>query len=335
MLGLDTNATTSETELVFCPLDDLVIGGVGGDSGVLIVPLSLPLGEGHLALRHLPVRSEVIVVVDDGGAIAAADEAAEVARGQHHLVVVELVLVTLGLDRGHRRLPHVAVDVAVVVVVVPAKVVLESAVAVDEEVVVRFVVAGAVVVVDIFLGTVVVDEEVVVDLTPRHEHGRGPVSLGGEERLPIPRVEGTMVAALTAGREDQVVTDFVAAAEAVVGVDAGARSVEEYVTHNDRCRRLRLDKEGALFLVEANLSGRAARDGGVLGVFAVGSVDASFGVVSELDAGATRVSGRLVGVAPRRNGVTPDVREVRLGDGGVAVISRHHDAVSVETIEGA
>lgn len=52
-----------------------------------------------------------------------------------------------------------------------------------------------------------------------------------------------MVPGLAARGEDEVVRDLVPAPEAVVGVDPGARAVEENVALDDGLRRLGLDEE--------------------------------------------------------------------------------------------
>ena len=95
------------------------------------------------------------------------------------------------------------------------------------------------------LWAVVVDEEVVVYLAPLHLHRGRAGAHRRQEGLPVPRVEGPVVPALAAGREDEIVRDLVAPAEAVVGVDAGARPVEEDVARHERLRRLGLCGGGA------------------------------------------------------------------------------------------
>ena len=66
-------------------------------------------------------------------------------------------------------------------------------------------------------------------------------------RLGLGLGEGrTVVAGFAARAEDQVVSDLVAAAKAVVGVDAGSRAVEEDVAEDDRLRGLGLDEERGL-----------------------------------------------------------------------------------------
>ena len=68
----------------------------------------------------------------------------------------------------------------------------------------------------------------------------------GEKRLSVPAVERPVVTGLAARREHKVVPDVVSTTEPVVGVDPGARSVEEDVAVDSRERRLGLDKEGGL-----------------------------------------------------------------------------------------
>lgn len=86
------------------------------------------------------------------------------------LVVVEVIFVAFQRVCDPKGVAGVRVDVIVVVVVVTAKVVLHAVTAVDQEIVVGVVEARAIVVVHVFLWAVVVDEEVVVDLAPLHDH---------------------------------------------------------------------------------------------------------------------------------------------------------------------
>mmetsp|Transcript_49340 Transcript_49340/g.161350 ORF Transcript_49340/g.161350 Transcript_49340/m.161350 type:complete len:512 (+) Transcript_49340:561-2096(+) len=174
-----------------------------------------------------------------------------------------------------------------------------------------------------------------MDLAPRHRHRGAAVAHRREEGLAVPRVERAVVAALAAGGEDEIVRDLVAAAEAVVGVDPSARPVEEDVAAHRRLRRLGLHEEGRLLLVEANLAGAAAGDGGVARVVAVCPVHPRVRVVFDPLAGPARVGRRLVGVPPRGDRIPSDEGEVGVGDGGVAVVPRHHHRVPVDPLERA
>jgi hypothetical protein len=83
-----------------------------------------------------------------------------------------------------------------------------------------------------------------MNLAPLHLHRRLAGAHRREEGLPVPRVEGAVVAALAARGEDEVVRDLIAAAKAVVGVDAGARPVEKHVALDGGLRRLGLRQKG-------------------------------------------------------------------------------------------
>mmetsp|Transcript_36501 Transcript_36501/g.114634 ORF Transcript_36501/g.114634 Transcript_36501/m.114634 type:complete len:403 (-) Transcript_36501:1292-2500(-) len=317
------------------PPDDLLVCGQLRDGGALVLAPLLPVGQAHLALRDGAAGGEVLVVVHNRLGRTVAGEAADVVASDDELVVVEAVLVPRPL-RAHAEAPaDIGVHVGVVVVVVAAKVVLHALPAVDEEVVVCLVVRRAVVIVDILLRAVVVDEEVVMDLAPRHRHRGAAVAHRREEGLAVPRVERAVVAALAAGGEGEIVRNLVAAAEAVVGVDPGARPVEEDIAAHRRLRRLRLHEEGRLLLVEANLAGAAAGDGGVAWVVAICPVHPRVRVVFDPLAGPARVGRRLVGVPPRGDRVPSDEGEVGVGDGGVAVVPRHHHRVPVDPLERA
>ena len=53
-----------------------------------------------------------------------------------------------------------------------------------------------------------------------------------EKHLPVPRVEGSVIARVPAEIEQDVAADVVAAAEAIVVVDACTRAVEEDVVYD-------------------------------------------------------------------------------------------------------
>ena len=84
----------------------------------------------------------------------------------------------------------------------------------------RVVVGRTIVIVNVLLRGIIVDEEVVVDLAPLHDHVRLARAHRREVRLAVPAVEGSVVTALAARGEDQVVADLIAASEAVVRIDA-------------------------------------------------------------------------------------------------------------------
>ena len=71
------------------------------------------------------------------------------------------------------------------------------------------------------------------NLTPCHVHAGFPRAYIGEVGLAVPRVEGAMVAALTASGEHEIVGDKIAPTKPVIGVDSGTGAVEEHVSHND------------------------------------------------------------------------------------------------------
>ena len=77
---------------------------------------------------------------------------------------------------------------------------------------------------------VVVVQHVVVDV--RHvllKRRRLPVRTHGQVRLPVPRVDGAVVARLSHRVEYDIAGQCVVAIEAVVDVDGGARHVEHEV----------------------------------------------------------------------------------------------------------
>merc|ERR1719428_2007810 len=105
-------------------------------------------------------------------------------------------------------------------VIMASKIILHALVAIDQEIVMGLVVSTAVVVVNAFLRRVIVDEEIVVDVTPSHTQAGGSVVHCGEVGLAVPRIEGAMVARLSACGEDQIGVHIVATAKAIIEIDA-------------------------------------------------------------------------------------------------------------------
>ena len=83
---------------------------------------------------------------------------------QDDRVAVEIVFMSFKLRANAKAMADVRIDIVVVMVVMATKIILHSVAGVGEEVVVRLVVAGAVIVVDGLLAVVVCDHEVVVDV---------------------------------------------------------------------------------------------------------------------------------------------------------------------------
>eukprot|EP00754_Rhynchopus_humris_P026773 Rhum_TRINITY_DN15040_c0_g1::Rhum_TRINITY_DN15040_c0_g1_i5::g.134771::m.134771 len=275
------------------------------------------------ALRGRARRREHVEVVHDRLAGSrAALAGADVVLAHHQRVVVEAVDVALQLRADAEALPDVAVDVVVVHVVVAAEVVLHALVARHKHVVVRVVVRAAVVVVHTLLQVVVVDEEVLRQLAPLHLHRRLARAHRAQERLAVPRVERAVVAALPARREHQVARQEVAAAQAVVEVDARTRAVEEDVVQQRGLGHLALEVERRLLLVVSHLARKVVLQQRVPRVVAVRAVEA-----------LQRVGARLVRLAPSRHRVSADPRKLVVRQLGVPVVRAHHHAVAVQAGE--
>mmetsp|Transcript_129987 Transcript_129987/g.417281 ORF Transcript_129987/g.417281 Transcript_129987/m.417281 type:complete len:615 (-) Transcript_129987:551-2395(-) len=193
--------------------------------------------------------------------------------------------------------------------------------------------ATPVVVVDVLLRGVVVNEEVVVDVAPLHHHRGFARPDRRQKRLPVPRVERPVVSRLPAGREDEVVSQFVATPEAVIVVDAGTGPVEEHVPHDGALRSLRLHVEAALLLIQADFACRVPQDVVVERMVAIGAVDAGVGEVRAWRVvWEARVFG-LVRVPPRHNGIATNEGEVVVLDCRVAVVAGNHQGVAVQAFE--
>eukprot|EP00966_Prymnesium_polylepis_P157720 3645295-Prymnesium_polylepis.1 len=78
-------------------------------------------------------------------------------------------------------------------------------------------------------GAIVGDDEVGRDLTHRGREARRPIGDLRHKGLPVPRVDGPVVASLAARVEQKVAVRVVSAAKAVVEVDGSSRLVESHV----------------------------------------------------------------------------------------------------------
>ena len=85
-------------------------------------------------------------------------------------------------------------------------------------------------------------DEIVVNL----RHGRNerwpPCRDRRNERLPVPAVDGTVVARLATRLEEKILAQVVASAESVIQIEAGARHVKAQVPSQRRLRRLGLEE---------------------------------------------------------------------------------------------
>jgi len=116
------------------------------------------------------------------------------------------------------------------------------------------VVAGSVIIVDgATIGVAVRDDEIIIDLSLRRHvrgHARGD---GGQVSLPVPGVDGAVVAALAAGVKQEIRFDVVAAAETVVDVVTGPWDLEADVVHQCGLGCFGLEPAGRLLFVDAQV----------------------------------------------------------------------------------
>lgn len=237
------NTFLLNAEEVACPAEDNVVGRNFGNSGVDVFTFGLPILEGHPAFADVPASSVVSIVVDHGLAFSAAGQTPDISASHYHLVVVELVFVAIKLATDSETRTNVAVHIVVVVVIVTSKIVLHTPTTVDEEVVVGVIKTTPIIIIDILLRAIVVDEKIVVDFPPLHDHARFTCSHSGQKGLTIPRVERPVVTGFPAGGEDEVMADLVTAAKTVVSVDTSSRAVEEDITGYDGFGSLGLHEE--------------------------------------------------------------------------------------------
>mmetsp|Transcript_15601 Transcript_15601/g.44390 ORF Transcript_15601/g.44390 Transcript_15601/m.44390 type:complete len:352 (-) Transcript_15601:1203-2258(-) len=235
---------------------------------------------GHLSLRAGALRGADLLACEDGA------------------VLIKVVLVSGECGNDIEGLTDVSVQVAELVIVVAAVIILHPIATIDKEIVVGLVVTAAIIIVNGLLWRIVVDEEVVVNLAPLHDQRRRAGAHSRDVWLPVPRVEWPMVAGLPTCRKHQVVAQFIAAAKAVVVVDASAGAIEKDITRNCALSRFRLHVETALLLVQANLARQIPDDLVVPRVVAVSAVNTCVGEVRARCVVRIAGIGRLVRVAP-------------------------------------
>ena len=115
---------------------------------------------------------------------------------------------------------------------------------VDEKVVRGLVPARTIIVVNGFLGVIVIDKKVSPNRSICHVHRRIPVSVRREKRLPVPGIKRSVITALAACRENEVLLNYIATTESIIRVDSRARSVEKNVPDEVSSRSFRLHKKG-------------------------------------------------------------------------------------------
>merc|ERR1712217_199937 len=98
--------------------------------------------------------------------------------------------------RNPKGVADVCVHIVIVMVVVASEIILHCLTTVNEEVVMGIIVATPVVVVNILLWRIIVNEEIVMDFAPLHDHRRLACANVRQERWPVPRIEWAMVSAL-------------------------------------------------------------------------------------------------------------------------------------------
>eukprot|EP00755_Sulcionema_specki_P021881 Sspe_Gene.13686::Locus_4696_Transcript_1_1_Confidence_1.000_Length_2844::g.13686::m.13686 len=290
--------------------------------------------------RRVPVRGEILVVLQVGHDLgvrgAPAHRRAVDIVVQHQTLVVHKVMgvvarLLTGAPVSARPLPRLEgprvdavlpiivvhkVQVVVVLRVVPTVVLLQPLTV--DDVVVDIVPARPVVVVETLRPPVVGNDDVFRDVG---EGGVPPWLLRtiadvGPEELPIPRVDGSMVAALAALVEDHVLRHRVPSPEPIVEVDPRPGAVEEEVVGDVGLRRLGLEPARRLQLEDAKFVADVVGDGGVPRLLAVRPV-------------------MLVGVPPRGHRRVPNPLELVPLHRGVAVVPAQNQRIPVHTAERA
>jgi len=148
--------------------------------------------------------------------------------------------------------PIYYINVVVVAVVVPAKVALEAATRQRKEIVVGVVVVASIVIIYRLLRIVIVDPEVARDFVVRGHVRAFPISLN-EERLPVPRIEASVVLCLPHHIENEVCLEQISAAHAVVEVHSGSWTIEADVPAQRALLGLCLEVTRNLFLKVTDL----------------------------------------------------------------------------------
>lgn len=135
-----------------------------------------------------------------------------------------------------------------------------------------------------------------------------------------------MVARLAACLEEQVKGDVIAASEAVVQVEAGARHVEADVVRHECLRRLGLKEARALLLVDPEVPNEVAVHGRVAWEVTFGSIGAGANWLEWVCP---------VRVAPQRDGSRTSAEDGVVRNVSISVESAQHDRVAVKPDEVA
>lgn len=162
--------STLKTKFLSGPGNDIIVGGPTAYGRALILSFALPLLQWHLAFRDLSVLGEVLIVMDDSFAWSGAGKTTNIAPGRNNLVAIVVVFMSFLLRADAQSTTHISVGVVVVMVVMPAEIILHPLATIDQKVVVCVVVTAPIIIVHVLLGRVVVDEEVMVNFSPLHDH---------------------------------------------------------------------------------------------------------------------------------------------------------------------
>ena len=167
------HGSLSEAKLRLRPSDDHRILRVLAYRRALIIPLRLPSRQPHPTLANVATTRIILIVMHDRlpeFALIRASKAADLRAGHNELVVIKVVLMAFELRAYTQPLASVRIDVVKMMVVVAAEIILHPLPSIHQEVVVSMIVSRAIIIVDVLLRRIVINEEVVMYLPPRHIH---------------------------------------------------------------------------------------------------------------------------------------------------------------------
>lgn len=292
---------------------DLCIGWDNGDRGPEIVALILP-GLNALAILGSHTIQGVHSIVVHNGQSWASDARPEICVLRRFLerdarIIKEGVFVAWLLVANADASPAHDVNVVVVVIVVPAKVALKAARRQREEIVVGLVIIASVVIINRFLRIVIIDPEISRNFVVKGHVSAFPISLN-EERLPVPRIETSMILCLPYHIKNEVGFEQIPSTHAVVEVHPSSRAIEANVPAQRALLCLSLEIARNLLLKMPDLVEDVGLEQVALGVVPIRGIWSLGRGDRHLPLGVRKISGET----PRNNPILTDKMELVVDD---------------------
>ena len=131
-----------------------------------------------------------MIVVQNGLARSIALETSNFVTGCYYLIAGKDILMAFQLFANPQGLLHIGIDISKMMIVVATVIILLPCITIDQKIVMGLEVCTPIVIVHIFLRRIVVNEEIVMDLSPFCTHGwSGIIVFESQKGLPVPAVE--------------------------------------------------------------------------------------------------------------------------------------------------